>query len=139
MIKPRLLFFAACVLSFPRAGWSQVIVIVNSQVKSASISKLEVRELFSGEVSSLKDGSRVSPVLLRPGPTEDEFVAMYFGKSDSAFRAAWRSLVFSGQAAMPKSLESEKALVDYVSHTPSSIGFINKKTLHDGVKVLDVR
>jgi hypothetical protein len=52
---------------------------------------------------------------------------------------AWRSLVMSGQASMPKSFDSESAAVDYVSHTAGAIGYINKATPHDDVKVLSLR
>ena len=140
MAKFRMLLLTlAAAFAFSVQGRSQIIVIVNPQLKSTSASKVDVREVFTGESTSLKDGSRVVPVLLRPGPTEDEFVATYLGKSDAAFRAAWRSLVFSGQAGMPRSLDSERAVVEYVAHTPGAIGFISKKTPHEGVKVLDVR
>jgi len=57
----------------------------------------------------------------------------------AAFRASWRSLVFSGQATMPKSLDSEAAVVEFVAHTPGAIGYVNKTTAHEGVKVLVVR
>jgi ABC-type phosphate transport system substrate-binding protein len=40
---------------------------------------------------------------------------------------------------MPKSLDSEAAVVDYVAHNPGAIGYISKATPHDGVKVLAVR
>ena len=61
------------------------------------------------------------------------------GKSDTAFRAGWRSLVFSGQAAMPRSLDSETALVDYVAATPGAIGYVTESTAHGKVKTLAVR
>jgi hypothetical protein len=87
----------------------------------------------------LKDGSHVTPVLLKAGAANEEFLSAYVGKNDSAFRAGWRSLVFSGQASMPKSLESESAVVEYVAHNAGAIGYIGKGTPHAGVKVLAVR
>ena len=81
----------------------------------------------------------MTPVLLKSGATHDGFLAAYIGKSDAAFRASWRSLVFSGQASMPKSLDSETAVVEYVAHNPGAIGYISKSTPHEGVKVLAVR
>jgi hypothetical protein len=44
---------------------------------------------------------RFTPVLLKAGTSNDEFLSAYVGKTDSAFRASWRSLVFSGQATLP--------------------------------------
>ena len=118
---------------------AQAIVIANPSVKSADVSKGDLRDVFTGASTSLKDGSRVTPVLLKQGGAHDEFLAAYIGKNDTAFRASWRSLVFSGQATMPKSLDSEAAVVDYVAHNTGAIGYISKATPHDGVKVLAVR
>jgi len=117
---------------------AQVIVIAHPGLKAAAVSKRELRDVFTGAASDLGDGSHVSPVLLKQGATHDEFLAAYLGKNDAALRAGWRGLVFSGQATMPKSLESEAAVVEYVARTPGAIGYISKSTVHDNVKVLSV-
>jgi ABC-type phosphate transport system substrate-binding protein len=118
---------------------AQAIVIANPSVKSADVSKGDLRDVFTGAASSLKDGSHVTPILLKQGASHDEFLSAYIGKSDTAFKASWRSLVFSGQATMPKALDSEAAVVDYVAHNAGAIGYIGKATPHEGVKVLEVR
>jgi ABC-type phosphate transport system substrate-binding protein len=117
---------------------AQVIVIANPGVQASDVSKSDLRDLFTGASADLK-GSHVTPVLLKGGAVNDEFLSAYVGKADSVFRAGWRSLVFSGQASMPRSFDAEAALVDYVAHTPGAIGYIGKGTAHDGVKVLEVR
>ena len=124
---------------FTTSAHAQVVVIANPSVKAADVSKSDLRDVFSGAASSLKDGSHVTPVLLKQGAAHDEFLSSYVGKNDTAFRASWRSLVFSGQATMPKSLDSEAAVVDFVAHTPGAIGYVSKATAHEGVKVLAVR
>jgi hypothetical protein len=140
MIKVRMIFLAVtAILLFPRLGWSQVIVIANPSVKSSIASRADLREVFLGSASTLRDGSHVIPVLHGTGPVEEEFVATYLGKSVAAFRASWRSLVFSGQAAMPRSLGSDSAVVAYVARNPDTIGFIDSKTAHESVKVLAVK
>ena len=133
-----LLFVAANAL-FTASMQAQVLVIANPSVKSADVSKNDLRDVFTGAASSLKDGSHVTPTLLKQGGAHDQFLAAYIGKNDTAFRASWRSLVFSGQATMPKSFDSEAALVDYVAHNAGAIGYIGKDTPHEGVKVLTVR
>jgi len=120
-----------------RAG-AQVVVIANPGVKAAEVSKGDLRDVFNGEASSLA-GSKVTPVLLKSGSANDAFLSQYIGKADGAFKAGWRSLVFSGQASMPKTLDSEAAMVDYVAHTPGAVGYVGGATPHDGVKVLAVK
>jgi hypothetical protein len=139
MKKLLLIFPLLAALVFISHAQAQSIVIANASVKSADVSKGDLRDVFTGASTSLKDGSHVTPVLLKGGAVHDEFLTTYLGKNDTAFRAGWRSLVFSGQASMPKSLDSEAAVVDYVAHNAGAIGYISKSTPHEGVKVLSVR
>lgn len=132
------LFLAAALVCVARSS-AQVIVIANNSVKATSISKSDLRDVFTGNATSLPDGSRVVPILLKAGTTQQEFLQAYIGKSDTAYRAGWRSLVFSGQASMPKSLDSDAAVVAFVTSNPGAIGYISKTTPHEGVKVLTVR
>jgi len=118
---------------------AQVIVIANPSVKATEISKSDLRDVFTGNATSLKDGSRVVPILLKAGTVHEEFLQVYIGKSDTAYRAGWRSLVFSGQASMPKNLDPESAVVEFVAHTAGAVGYIGKGTPHEGVKILAVK
>ena len=114
------------------------MVIANDSVKSVSVSKSELRDVFTGASASL-GGSHVVPALQKQGPAHEAFLADYVGKSDAALSATWRSLVFSGQASMPKSVDSDAAMVEYVAKTPGAIGYIAKTSPHEGVKVLAVQ
>ncbi|MGA2535697.1 MAG: hypothetical protein ABSF53_06780 [Terracidiphilus sp.] len=140
-MKNLLLSFLLVVAASALASYAQgqVVVIANTGVNAADVSKNDLRDVFTGAATSLKGGSNVTPVLLKSGGTHDEFLSTYVGKNDTAFRASWRSLVFSGQASMPKSLDSEAAVVDYVAHNAGAISYISKATPHEGVKVLAVR
>lgn len=131
--------FVAAALIFTAHAKAQAVVIANNSVKAAAVSKSELRDVFNGASSSLKDGSHVVPVLQKQGAAHEAFLSEFIGKSDSAFRANWRSLVFSGQAAMPRSVDSDAAMVEYVSHSPGAIGYIGKSASHEGVKVLAVK
>ncbi len=132
------LLFAASASIFVDQARAQVIVIANPSVKAAGVSKSELKDVFTGGSSSLA-GSHVTPVLLKSGAANDEFLSAYIGKSDSAFVASWRSLVFSGQASMPKTIDSEAAMADFVAHTPGAVGYVSKATAHEGAKVLEVK
>jgi hypothetical protein len=129
----------AAALIFTVQAQSQVIVIANSGVKASEIGKSDLRDVFTGASTALPGGGSALPVLLKAGTVHEEFLQAYIGKNDTAFRASWRSLVFSGQASMPKSLDSEAAVVEFVARTPGAIGYISKATPHEGVKVLTVR
>jgi ABC-type phosphate transport system substrate-binding protein len=141
LVKKKLLFvllfaLAAACCSEARA---QVIVIANPGIKAAEVSKDDLRDIFTGASSTLHGGSQIVPVLLKRGTANDEFLSRYIGRSDAAFRASWRSIVFSGQGVMPRTLDPEAAVVEYVAHTAGAIGYIERTVPHEGVKTLAVR
>lgn len=132
------LFFGVA-LGCAVAKAQNVVVIVNNGVKATSASSDDIRGVFTGEKSSLGDGSHVAPVTLKSGAAHEAFLKAYVGKGDAAYRTGWRSLVFTGQGSMPKTFDSESALVDYVAATPGAIGYVDKGTEHGKVKTLTIK
>jgi ABC-type phosphate transport system substrate-binding protein len=126
-------------LAYAAHAQAQVIVIANPGVKAAEISKGDLKDIFTGAATSLPDGARVVPILLKAGTVHEEFLKAYIGKNDTTYRAGWRSLVFSGQASMPKSLDNDAAVVEFVAHNSGAIGYISSSSPHEGVKVLAVK
>jgi hypothetical protein len=117
---------------------AQIIVIANSNVKVSEVSKSDLADVFTGASPSLK-GSRVTPVLMMESVHHELFLRSFISKSDGPFRSGWKSLVFAGQAAMPKSLPNDAAVVEFVRSNPGTIGYIDNGTPHDGVNVIAVK
>jgi ABC-type phosphate transport system substrate-binding protein len=132
-------FTALVALAVPHRAHAQVIVIANPNISATELSRAELRDLFTGAASSIKGSGEVAPVLLKSGPTHEEFLSTYVEKSDTAFRAGWRSLLFSGQSTMPKTFGSDAEVVDYVARTHGAIGYIARSSAHPGVKTMAVR
>jgi ABC-type phosphate transport system substrate-binding protein len=134
--------FAFCMilvsLALAAKAEAQIIVIANSNVKVSEASKSDLADVFTGASMSLK-GSHVVPVLLNESVHHELFLRTYIAKSDGPFRSGWKSLVFAGQAAMPKSLPNDAAVVDLVKSTQNAIGYIDNGTPHDGVTVIAVK
>jgi hypothetical protein len=118
---------------------AQVLIIANNGVGASYISLSDLHDVFTGSASSIKGGGQVSPVLLKSGSAHEAFLDKYVGKSDAAFRAQWRSLLFSGQSTMPRTFDSDAEVVEYVAHTPGAVGYIASSSPHTGVKTLAVR
>ena len=140
-MKKHLLTFAILLGALLMAGkaQAQVLVIANPGVRASEISKNDLRDVFTGAATSLPGGIGVVPILLKAGTAHEEFLKAYIGKNDATYRAGWRSLVFSGQASMPKSLDSDAAVVEFVAHNTGAIGYIGASSPHEGVKVLTVK
>jgi len=117
---------------------AQIIVIANPSVKVSEVSKSDLVDVFTGASTSLS-GSRVTPVLMMESVHHELFLRTYIAKSDGPFRSGWKSLVFSGQATMPKSLPNDAAVVEYVKSNQGAIGYIDNGTPHGGVNVITVK
>jgi hypothetical protein len=115
---------------------AQVVIIANAGMKVDSISKDDVRDVFTGAATNLRFGPHARPVLMTKGRLNDEFMGAYVGMKEAEFRAGWVSLVFSGKMVMPPSFDSEGEVVEYVARHPFTLGYIHAGTPHDGVKVL---
>src|ERR1041385_2605989 len=129
-----MLLFLFCVAMISSA--SAQTIVANPGVKSAEISKADLRDIFSGSSSTFKDGSHAIPVTLKAGSVHDEFLKTYVGKTDAGYRAAWRMLVFTGQGSMPKTVDSDAQVIEYVASTPGAIGYVSKAAVSEKVKTL---
>jgi ABC-type phosphate transport system substrate-binding protein len=131
-------FFLGCGI----AKAQDVVVVANKSVKSTEVSANDLKDVFSGDKSSLRDGSHVIPVTLRGGSTHEAFLKKFVGKNDPAFRAAWRSLVFTGQGSMPRSFDTEADMLEFVAATPGAVGYVGAgagAANKEGIKTLAVR
>ncbi len=117
---------------------AEVRIIANPSIKADAVSSSELKAIFLQEHNSLRDGAHVEPVLERKGPTHEAFLKEYLRQSDDSLQDYYRSLVFTGKAAMPKILASDEEVVAYVAKTRGAIGYVGANASVDGVKVLEV-
>ena len=121
-----------------RASAQDVKVIANSSVQSESISASELKSVFLEERSSLPGCGHVEPVLSKSRPAHEAFLKQVLGRSDSDLQMYYRSLVFTGRGAIPRTLDSDEAVVAYVAKTRGAIGYVSAAANAEGVRTLDL-
>ncbi len=122
------------------AAWAgDLKIVANPSVASSSVSADELKGVFLMTKTSLKDGSRVEPVLAKGGAAHEGFLKSYIGKTESALETYYRSLVFTGKGNMPKVLAGDADVVAYVAKTKGAIGYVSAGASTAGVKVLEVK
>lgn len=139
---PRFVLVAASILLARQtavAANDSVVVVANNSVPVASIAPDDLREIFLGTQHSLSDGSKVTPVLLKGGPSHEWFLKSYLGKSVEGFRTWWLQIVFTGQGLLPKTFASEAELVAFVGRTKGAIGYATLASVRGNVKCIPVR
>jgi hypothetical protein len=136
----RLIHTLAAVALIATTAWAgDVKVIANSSVGAESISAADLKGVFLGTKTALADGSRVEPVLVKSGPAHDAFLKEYLGKTDAALQTYYRSLVFTGRGAMPKTVGGEADVIGYVAKTKGAVGYVSDGTTAPGTKTLSVK
>jgi hypothetical protein len=113
-------------------------VVANPSVKASAISADELKGVFLAIRTSLRDGSRVEPVLARAGSAHESFLKD-LGKTDSALSTYYRSLVFTGKAAMPKICGSDADVIAYVARTRGAVGYVSAEAKAPGTKTLGLK
>lgn len=114
-----------------------VKVIANPSVQADSITVADLRNIFLEDKRSL-NGSRVEPVLAKGGAPHETFVREYLGTSANRLRTYYRTLIFTGTGAMPRFLESDADIFNYVAKTKGAIGYVDGDFPTEGVKVISV-
>ena len=136
-IFTRFLLCTALTAAVALAG--DVQVIVNNAVSAGEISADDLKKVYLGTKTSLADGSRVEPVLANAGSAHEAFLRQYLGKSDTALRNYYKSLVFTGKGSMPKSFNSDQEVAAYVAKTKGAIGYISGGANAGGAKAVAVK
>ena len=129
--RTALLWLALGAAWLTRAGRSEAAgdapsyrVIVHAENPSRGVSREFATNAFLKRVTRWDDGERLSPVDLR---------------SVAAVRKYWQQQIFSGRGLPPPELESEQAVVSYVSKHRGGLGYVGPDIELRGVKVLAVR
>jgi TonB family protein len=139
MNKQRILSLVAAIAFSSLPLWAGgVKVVANPSVQADAVSVAELQSVFLEDRRSLKDGSHVEPVLAKSGAAHEAFLRQYVGRSDEALRTYYRTLVFTGAGAMPKFLDSDAEIINYVAKTKGAIGYVGIDFPSDGTKVLAV-
>ncbi|MEO8096570.1 MAG: hypothetical protein ABI811_02635 [Acidobacteriota bacterium] len=125
-------------LAVQHASAADLVVIAHPDLQISSITIEELRGVFLGVRTSLKNAGPVQPILKTSSAELTRFSAEYLGKSEAALRTYYRSLVFTGKWSVPVTLNSDAEVIAYVARTRGAVGFIEATSITPGVKILKV-
>ncbi len=116
---------------------AEPVVICNSSISVASISKTELTRIFTGKSKFVAGKKVIIGALTGSKAGNGDFKAVT-DKSVRQFWSTWKRLVFTGKGNMPKKFSSPEELVKFVAATPNAIGFVPQGTATGNAKVLKV-
>ncbi len=114
---------------------AQLLVICNKSIQSNTIDKNKLRKLY--ELSSFEfEGKRVVIFDINgDNPIKNSFYS-YLGTNLRELKKIWLKVTLSGNGVPPISVANQEEMLERISSTPHSIGYIDKAFLNDKVKVL---
>ncbi len=113
-----------------------VLVIAHSKVPVDTITKVDLRDIYLGDIRQWKDGTEIVVVDTKPRNKTKECFYSYIGKSPSRMKSIWIKKLLSGEGNPPEVVESDTDAVHKVASTPGAIGFVTKGTPLDSVRVI---
>jgi len=126
-------------LLLPVKALSDIVVIVNPANEITTLTKRQVVDLYMGRESHFPNGTR--PLRFDQPNSSAIRTRFYYQLTEmplASINAYWARLVFTGRAAAPLTLSSNKEMLEVVEKNQYAIGYVDKKDLNDRVKVIFV-
>jgi ABC-type phosphate transport system substrate-binding protein len=118
----------------------EFLVIVNRANPAREVSAELAAEAFLKKTTRWSNGENIRPVDLAPDSgIRRRFSASVLKRSVAAVRSYWQQRIFTGRDTPPPELDSEDAVVRYVSKYEGAIGYVASSTKVGDAKVLLLR
>lgn len=138
MLKKFMLFLFFLALTVMTAQ-AEVLIIANKSTAQAALDRQEIKDIFLCNKLYWNETSKITVATLIEGDTAKSFYSTYLGMSAIQFNGLWDEKLYTGGKPHPKRFKTQKQLVEFVSQTPGSIGFIDSATSHDSVAVVEIK
>ncbi|PCJ21318.1 MAG: hypothetical protein COB02_01665 [Candidatus Cloacimonadota bacterium] len=119
-------------------NFANLILIVHKDFPINSISKNDLKRIYSNKMKIWSHGGSVVRVLLKRGRIHKKFCKL-IKNSPSNLRRFWKKQIFTGRGLAPKSFISQKDIVEFVSSNRSAIAYVDSSTDIDSVKAIELK
>lgn len=118
-------------LGAPLCAAGEIVVITNTANQASRMFSEQAAQFFLGKSNQFTpvDQSKESAI-------RRDFYQKACGKSLSQVEGIWAKIEFSGKGSMPKAYATDAAVKKAVAADPTAIGYIDKASVDDTVKVL---
>ncbi len=131
MKKPTLAFalISAALAAAPAAA--EIVVVVNPANQATRMFSEQAAQFFLGKSNMFTpvDQGKESPI-------RRDFYQKIASKTLAQVEGVWAKIEFSGKGASPKSYANDAAVKKAVAADPQAIGYIDKASVDDSVKVV---
>lgn len=123
--------------SFSSLAKADILIVVNKSSAITELNNKQAKKLWLGQIHKLPGVGRVKVVdQLSRSDIKEEFYEKLTHKSLSDLKVYWAKIIFTGKAVPPKTLSSDKKVIEFVSANKNMLGYVDSKFVTDDVKVL---
>lgn len=120
------------------AAAAEVAIIANKSVPMNEVNRLQLIDIYTGDLRSWSNGKPVVVMDLKPNNEIKDLFYKFLGRTPSRMKSLWLKRLLAGEGDPPKSVESETEMVAKVAATPGAIGFVSRTAVNDTVKTLAI-
>lgn len=119
----------------PIASFAKIAVIANKDVKTSSINKAKLLDVYTLDVNEF-GGSKIKIFDYSSETAVRKDFFDYLGKSIADFKQVWMKKKLTGNGNPPINVGSEDDMLSKVASTPGAIGYVSSDKVNASVKVL---
>ena len=116
---------------------AELAVIVDPSVKLEAITTEQLQRLYLHKAGRYPNGVELRPIDQKSGSQQQqEFAGKVLGKSSTDLSKYWSRRMFSGKGHPPRQYGSDAEVIQEVTATPGTIGYVDMQSVDDSVKVI---
>ncbi len=131
MKQPLLAVALAAGMLVTGVAQAEIVVVVNTANQASRMFSEQAAQFFLGKSNQFTPIDQGKESAIRR-----DFYQKIAGKSLSQVEGVWAKIEFSGKGTMPKSYASDAAVKKAIAADTAAIGYIDKASVDDTVKVL---
>jgi len=115
----------------------EISIIVHPDYAASSIERKNVSRIFLGKTKNIKGAGNIVPIDQKEGSSSRKiFYAKVVKKNRSQLKTYWTKQIFSGKGIIPEIAGDDASIIQKVSTTPNTIGYVDSSIVNNSVKVL---
>lgn len=135
-VKRTILIAIAALCGMSGVAQASVAVIGNTS-NTDTLNDEQVVRIFLGKTREFPSGKSAKAIDQNEGsPARQEFYSKVVKKDETALKAYWSNLIFTGKGTPPNAVGDDAAVKKFVQSNPDAIGYIDSKAVDSSIKVL---
>lgn len=135
----KLILFTALLVPWGASASAEIVVIVSIDSPIQELSKGELINIFLGRSNYFDNGLRATPIdQSANSQAREQFYQSLLAWSPAKLKAHWSKVIFTGRGKPPRQVGNDEDVKAAVRSNQNAIGYIDRASANEHVRILDV-